>query len=145
MTETRERLENAFAKRYYAAGEEDVWGAVAALIAAAEEMIPAPGMVILDPDALPGGVDYLRGLARMAKAERAVILNHLADLIEAQTAPVVAEPLGLGAVVRDGVGLVWVRRSDVHFVTPMSPNAASTWGELDRPVTVLSQGWTEEA
>jgi hypothetical protein len=40
MTETREHLENAFAKRYYAAGEEDVWAAVAALIDAAEEMIP---------------------------------------------------------------------------------------------------------
>jgi hypothetical protein len=149
MSTTRERLENAFAKRYYAPGEEDVWAAVSALIAAAEEMIPAPGMVILDPSALPHGVDAntLRNLTVRLGGSWPVsadILDHLADLI----APVVTEPLGLGAVVRDGEGTVWCR-ADANGATSWCKRPYDgargwrDWSGLPQPVTVLSQGWTE--
>lgn len=52
------------------------------------------------------------------------------------------EPTGLGAVVRDADGDLWVRRSDVHFICPKNPNEALTWAEVEA-VEVLSEGWSE--
>ena len=82
-------------------------------------------VVVLDPADLPAGmgdVERLRGYARELRDEDfmrpAQLLSYLAMALEQQTSPPVAEPVGLGAVVRDGIGHTWVRRTDECVTEP---------------------------
>ena len=57
------------------------------------------------------------------------------------------EPMGLGAVVRDGNGADWVRIQTIYSSPFLRRGANGTqlqkWADLPRPLTVLSPGWTE--
>lgn len=66
--------------------------------------------------------------------------NLIADLIEAQTRPAPVEPLGLGAVVKDADGTVWIRSGpgDVDWTSP-DRFGWHKWTNVNA-VEVLSEG-----
>jgi hypothetical protein len=49
------------------------------------------------------------------------------------------EPEGIGAVVEDANGDLWVRLNETHWYSTASPNNNQTWGELDAR-KLLSEG-----
>jgi hypothetical protein len=63
--------------------------------------------------------------------------------------PTPPEPQGLGAVVRDAEGNRWVRinkedaDSGRSWVSQQTGRGWSFWSQLDQPVTVLAEGWSE--
>lgn len=86
----------------------------------------------------------LRGvLLTTLRGVRHAYLDGVADSIAAQTRPPKPpnppEPQGLGAVVEDVDGALWVRVNDVHFHSEASPNNRQTYAEID-VVRVLSEG-----
>lgn len=63
-------------------------------------------------------------------------------ILRALAAPTPAEPMGLGAVMRDADGVLWIR--DGMTALPWkatSPVPRQKWSALDSP-EVLSDGWT---
>ena len=62
-----------------------------------------------------------------------------------QTAPPVAEPTGLGAVVRDAEGTTYVRRPlrGVRACWASENKDWYAWDDIPQPATVLSEGWSE--
>ena len=61
------------------------------------------------------------------------------DAIEAQTRPAIEEPKGLGAVVRDRDGVIWLR-FDGEIPWFNKDRFDQTWDQLD-VAEVLSEGW----
>ncbi len=54
------------------------------------------------------------------------------------------EPDGVGAVVEDADGALWVRLNETHWYSTTSPNNNQTWGEIDAR-KVLAWGVTPPA
>lgn len=75
-------------------------------------------------------------------------VNDMQAALRSLAQPEDPEPQGLGAVVRDGRGREWVRADNADTTTPWRLNTYDSdwrpWANLPRPLTVLSQGWTEE-
>lgn len=106
-------------------------------------MTDLPIETSLDPDA------YYQS-PRTGKVERGALTNaagnglpwrRLGPVAEYRPAPV--EPTGLGAVVKDAKGHVWVRIPKSIKPWRYSHNAGFEWKQIDQPVTVLSEGVTE--
>jgi hypothetical protein len=71
--------------------------------------------------------------------------ENIADQIEAQTKPPKPdEPTGLGAVVEDAGGDLWLRteKADFPWRRPAKLQNGRVWRTIDA-VRVLSEGWTE--
>ena len=99
-------------------------------------------LVVIDPE----DREQVRRLLKLLVANKWVpgASHGLRDALREFADPKVPkpdEPLGLGAVVRDRDGDVWVRRDEVHFVCPKNLNEALTWGEVEA-VEVLAEGWS---
>ena len=84
--------------------------------------------------AMPLGDIYVGLDALAAKPTRITVL--------AESRP--AEPVGLGAVVHDGAGVLHVRIWDAPYpwVPVGPPIAPSKWEQLPLPITIRSEGWT---
>lgn len=95
----------------------------------------------------PGYFHFVSGVLRDAAEHtskwRAVVLNAVADQIDAQLSPKPAEPTGLGAVVRDREGKLWVRcDEDYDRVRWHSPHGDGKRYEEIHAVVVLAEGIT---
>ena len=113
-------------------------------------------VVVIDPADIPWPLGALRDTVRALRTrsvplttsdDLVSLLDYLADQIEQQTSPPVAEPVGLGAVVRDGEGIVYVRQTlrGANECWVSEDEGWYEWIHLPQPVTVLAEGWTEGA
>ena len=110
-------------------------------------------LVVLDPADLPHGYDDVRSLRHFADAMRhaatksglardemrANLLDYLADQIEQQTSPPVAEPVG-DCVVRDRDGDLWKRNAKTGKWWLDDDESGLHWSslrEMHGPLTVL--------
>lgn len=103
-------------------------------------------LVVIDPEDMLA-VERLQDLYLAAEAKGLSGLSMLAALREfADPKPPFEEPTGLGAVVEDDEGHLWIRRGPVHFVAAElhADSGPRTWGEIDA-VRVLSQGVAADA
>ncbi len=100
------------------------------------------GVVVLDlGDYDNRAVTYLRNIANDDRGigggptSRAKLVHLIADQIEAQTKPPrIPEPQGIGAVVRNGAGLRWVRVHANAWVSEEGVRLA--WDDLIDPVLI---------
>lgn len=93
----------------------------------------------LDLDIGNGSINGFSGVSSLLRYLDGFTIEVLAE-------PRPAEPQGLGAVVQDGNGALWVRvlqGADVTVPWRSHDHYYVTWSEIPDPITVLSDGWVE--
>jgi len=96
------------------------------------------------PDYRPEVVSVLRTAARDTSFTwRSVVLDNLADQIEAQTRPALVEPQNLGAVLVDSGGNTHVRTNDGDYPWSDDGGNHATWDDLYPGVEIVHEGWSE--
>ena len=118
----------------------------------APQVTDARPLVVLDPkDSRAFAVDVAQAVGSalnvMAGRDISAGIKAVQDQIARLAAPTPAEPMGLGAVVRDRAGVLWVR---ARLAKEQWRRAAewdavliyAPWSEIDSP-EVLSEGWSE--
>lgn len=120
----------------------------------ADDITDARPLVVLDPEsdkerlarAMWVADNNSRTWDAMPEAHGSYLEN-AAAVLRALAVPTPAEPMGLGAVVRDRGGWLWVKwstthREDRNWKHESRSGDYQRWDALDSP-EVLSEGWSE--